>query len=274
MVEVNNHLMHVYSEGDGEKTFVFLAGGGTSSPLLDFKPLYCLLSDENRIAVVEKAGYGFSEITDSNRDIHTILHETREALQQAKIEGPYILVPLSMSGVETLYWAQTYPEEVEAIIGLDMAVPSVYEEMDIPMPLIRLGEFIAKTGLIRWLPMLDGSDLMNNKVLKEEDKALYEIVFYRRTLTKNMLNEVKEIKENARVVERGDKPEVPMLLFVSNGEDTGFDSKLWTELQQDFAKIYDQEIIKLDASHYIHHTEFKKIAEEMDEFIERMSSRD
>lgn len=172
-----------------------------------------------------------------------------------------------MSGVEALYWAQTYPEEVEAIIGLDMAVPSVYEEMDIPMLFIRLGEFIAKTGLIRWLPMLDGSDLMNNEVLKEEDKALYEIVFYRRTLTKNMLNEVKEIKENARAVERGDKPKVPMLLFVSNGEDTGFDYKLWTELQQDFAKIYDQEIIKLDASHYIHHTEFKKIAEEMDEFI-------
>lgn len=37
MVEVNGHKMHVYIEGDGEDTLVFMSGGGTSSPVLDFK---------------------------------------------------------------------------------------------------------------------------------------------------------------------------------------------------------------------------------------------
>lgn len=32
---------------------------GTCSPILDFKSLYSLLSDEYKIAVVEKFGYGF-----------------------------------------------------------------------------------------------------------------------------------------------------------------------------------------------------------------------
>lgn len=45
----------------------------------------------------------------------------RAALKSAKIEAPYILCPHSMSGIEALYWAQQYPEEVLAIIGLDMA---------------------------------------------------------------------------------------------------------------------------------------------------------
>ena len=48
--------------GDGEQTIVFLSGGGTSAPVLDFKPLWTKLSPTYTIAVVEKAGYGWSEV--------------------------------------------------------------------------------------------------------------------------------------------------------------------------------------------------------------------
>lgn len=64
MVEVNGHNMSIYVEGEGDKTIVFLSGGGTCSPILDFKSLYSLLSDDYRIVVVEKFGYGFSDIVD------------------------------------------------------------------------------------------------------------------------------------------------------------------------------------------------------------------
>jgi len=136
LVEVNGHKMHVYTEGNGEETLVFMSGGGTSSPVLDFKSLYSLLSDKYRIIVIEKAGYGFSEITDTDRHIDTILSETREALLKSGVEGPYILFPHSMSGIEALNWAQVYPDEIKAIIGLDMAVPSAYENLDINMSLV------------------------------------------------------------------------------------------------------------------------------------------
>lgn len=268
MVDVNDHLMHVYQEGEGEKTLVFLSGGGTSSPVIDFKPVYSLLSNSYRTAVIEKAGYGFSEVTNSTRDIHTILSETREALEKANVEGPYILVPHSMSGIEALYWAQTYSEEVEAIIGLDMAVPAAYEEMDIPMPLIRLGEFAARTGFIRWLPMLEGSAPMQSEMLTEEDKAVYETVFYRRTSTKNMINEIQEIEENAKIVKEGEKVEVPILLFVSNGEDTGFQPDVWKRLQREFAEEGDRKWIELDAPHYLHHYMDQEIVEEIVNFVD------
>lgn len=64
LVEVNGHNMSVYTEGEGDKTLVFMSGGGTCSPILDFKSLYSLLSSEYKIAVVEKFGYGFSDIVD------------------------------------------------------------------------------------------------------------------------------------------------------------------------------------------------------------------
>lgn len=40
LVEVDGYNMSVYIEGEGDKTIVFLSGGGTCSPILDFKSLY------------------------------------------------------------------------------------------------------------------------------------------------------------------------------------------------------------------------------------------
>jgi hypothetical protein len=61
LVAVNGHRLHVYSEGAGEPTLVFLSGSGTTAPTLDFRGLYRRLSDEYRIVVVERAGYGWSD---------------------------------------------------------------------------------------------------------------------------------------------------------------------------------------------------------------------
>lgn len=269
MVEVNGHQMHIYKEGKGEETFVFMAGGGTSSPVLDFKSLYSLLSDQYEIAVVEKAGYGFSEITETKRDIATILSETREALMKAGLEAPYILVPHSMSGIEALYWAQTYPEEVDAIIGLDMAVPAAYEEMEIPLPILRLGQLAANIGLTRWIPQLAESDAIQFGTLSQAEQDLYRLILYRRTSTTNMINEVEHIKKNARLVADTDLPTAPMLLFSSNGEGTGWDKDTWIGFQSDFVSEQSQmKLITLDGPHYIHNHEYERIAEEMKQYIE------
>ena len=112
LVEVDGHQMSVYVEGNGNKTIVFMSGGGTCSPILDFRSLFSTLSDNYKIVVVEKFGYGFSDVVDKERSIDSILEDTRTALAKAGIEGPYVLCPHSMSGIEALYWAQQYPEEV------------------------------------------------------------------------------------------------------------------------------------------------------------------
>lgn len=268
MIEVNDHNIHVYAEGNGEETLVFMSGGGTSSPMLDFKSLYILLSDEYNIAVVEKAGYGFSEVTDSKRDINTILSETREALKKSGVEGPYILFPHSMSGIEALYWAQKYPGEVRAIIGLDMAVPEMYKEYQINMITIRLGAFAADVGLTRWIPGLLESDAIKYGTLTNEEKKLYKMIFYRRTATKTMINEVKSIKTNAKMINEQKITNIPMLMFSSNGQGTGWVKEVWRGYQRDFiSDIKNGSLIEIDSSHYIHNIDYVQIAKESKEFI-------
>ena len=96
LIDINGNNMSIYMEGSGSKTLVFLSGAGTCSPILDFKSLYSLLSDDYRIVVVEKFGYGYSDVVDEDRNIQTILSETRLALNKAGIEGPYVLCPHSI----------------------------------------------------------------------------------------------------------------------------------------------------------------------------------
>ncbi len=270
-VMVNGHLMNVYTEGSGDITLVFMSGGGTCSPVLDFKTLYSRLSDTYRVAVVEKAGYGFSEITDGSRDIDTVLSETRQALALAEIDGPYVLCPHSMSGIEALYWAQQYPEEVTAIIGLDMSVPQAYEKYQINMPLIRLGAFTAATGITRWFSGLAESDAIKYGTLTDDEKALYKVIFYRRTATADMLNEVQQIQTNAEKVAGQGIPDVPILIFSSNGKGTGWDEQAWRGFQSGYIDACkDGTLIELDCSHYIHDIEYEKIALEIRKYLNEL----
>lgn len=268
LVEVNGHNMSVYIEGKGDKTLVFLSGGGTCSPILDFKSLYSLLTDEYKIVVVEKFGYGFSDVVDEKRDIDTILSETRMALDKAEVQGPYILCPHSMSGLEALYWAQKYPKEVEAIIGLDMAVPDYYDEMNISIPVMKAGQYGAALGITRWIPSLAESDAMKFGTLSDKEKEIYKAVFYQRTATVTMINEVKTVKDNANVVKEKGVPQVPMLLFVSNGSGgTGFTEERWRSIPKEYISASENaRFIELDCPHYVHDYKYEEIGKEIRNF--------
>ncbi len=269
LVEVNGHNMSVYTEGNGDKTLVFMSGGGTCSPILDFKSLYSLLSNEYKIAVVEKFGYGFSDVVDEARDIDTMLSETRMALKKADAEGPYVLCPHSMSGLEALYWAQKYPEEVEAIVGLDMAVPGYYDEMNISIPILKLGQYGAALGIIRWVPGLAESDAIKYGTLSDKEKEIYRALFYQRTATVTMINEAKVVKDNANSVKKNGIPQVPMLLFISDGSGgTGFTKEKWRSIPKEYISGSDNaSYIELDCPHYVHDYEFEEISKEIRNFI-------
>lgn len=270
LVDVGGHNMSVYVEGTGNKMLVFMSGGGTCSPILDFRSLYSILSDQYRIAVVEKFGYGFSDVVDKDRDIDSILEDTRTALAAAGLHAPYVLCPHSMSGLEALYWAQKYPDEVSAIIGLDMAVPGYYDSMDINMPLMRVAGWAANMGVTRFIPGISESDAVRYGTLSDEEKEIYRAVFYSRTATATMLNETERVKENAEKVDSMGVPQLPVLLFISDGSgSTGFDKETWRKIPIEYiSRIDDGHYIELDCPHYVHDYEYETISESIIAFLQ------
>ena len=270
VVEVDGHDMSVYIEGEGDTTLVFMSGAGTCSPILDFKSLYSLLSDEYKIAIVEKFGYGFSEIVDKNRDIDSMLEDTRTALTAAGLDAPYVLCPHSMSGLEALYWSQKYPDEVTSIIGLDMAVPQYYDNMKINVPLMRAASLAAGMGITRLIPGLAESEAIRHGTLSDSEKEIYKAVFYSRTATVTMINETESVKENSEKVNSMGVPQIPMLLFISDGSGgTGFDKETWRRIAIEYiSQVEGGKYIELDCPHYVHDHEYETISEKIIEFLQ------
>lgn len=275
LVRVNEHDMHVYAEGNGDHHIVFMAGGGTSSPTLDFKPLWSSLLPKHRIIVVEKAGYGWSEVANVSREIDFILEETRSALALAGETPPYVLAPHSMSGLEAIRWAQKYPEEVEAIIGLDPAIPEVYDVLDIPPNIVQsLASFAARAGLLRLVPAVaNSSAAIASGNLSAEDEETYRALFYRRTVTANMVEEAKQVVLNAEKVAKDPVPvETPMYFFISDGDEIGLSD--WPSLLSDYTEqLRTGKYLHLDAGHYLHTYEPEHIAKEVDEFLDSLQKK-
>ncbi|MEZ7582042.1 alpha/beta fold hydrolase [Streptococcus sp. 27098_8_74] len=267
MVSVNGHDMSVFVKGNGPQTLVFLSGAGTASPILDFKDLYDGLSKQYKIVVVERAGYGYSEDTSKSREVSEVLSETRQALAKAQVSGPYIILSHSMASLETLLWQEKYPSEIQAVIGLDWALPESYSQLRMHSQILRMARLGSQLGLLRYIP---SRLYVPNENLSSSDRRLYQRIAYRQILSQAMLNESLSVKKNAKKVASSIDSQIPTLLMVSNGGGTGFSQKDWRHYATSFAK--DQKNIEVtfyDSPHYLYHYPTKEVAAKIEEFIKK-----
>lgn len=261
LVSVNGHKIHVYIQGNKQApAIVFMSGHCTVAPVYDFKVLYEKLLHDFRVIVIEKYGYGYSDICESPCDIDTLVSIQRQALSNVGETGPYILAPHSMSGLEAIRWKQQFPDEVAAIIGIDMATPlsfSVWTEEDLSKT-IRLMRVVRKLKLA---PLLG---TLNHLSLTEDEIQQHKLLKKRNTFNICCINEAEEVLRNARIVGEAGNIQCRMLLFSSNGEDQERD---WVQNQQKFAAIMGARLISYDCGHYIHHFKSDEMCKEIIRFI-------
>ena len=260
-VTINEHKMHVYKDGNADApAIVFMSGHCTVSPVYDFKVLYEKLLPNFRVIVIEKFGYGYSDIFDSPCDIDTLVSVQRQALDALGEAGPYILVPHSMSGIEAIRWKQKFPEEVAAIIGIDMATPlsfSVWTDKQIKQTVLLM-------KVLRFLRLASALSAVSNLSLTEDEFEQHKLLKKRNTFNICCINEAREVLNNARVVGEDGDIQCPTLMFSSNGKDQ---EKDWVENQEKFASSMGARLISYDCSHYIHHFKSDEMCKEIIEFV-------
>jgi pimeloyl-ACP methyl ester carboxylesterase len=260
-VTINEHKIHVYRAGNANApAIVFMSGHCTVAPVYDFKVLYEKLLHNFRVIVIEKFGYGYSDICDSPCDIDTLVSIQRQALTALGESGPYILAPHSMSGIEAIRWKQKFPDEVSAIVGIDMATPlsfSVWTEQQIEKT-VRL------MRVLRTLKLANILSSVSTLSLTEDEIKQHKLLKKRNVFNVCCVNEAREVLKNARIVGEGGNIQCPTLLFSSNGEDQ---EKDWVENQQKFAMSMGAKLIGYDCGHYIHHFKSDEMCEEIIKFI-------
>ena len=265
LVPVNEHQINVYVEGTGPETIVILSGAGIASPILDFKDLSDSLAKRYKVVIVERAGYGYSDDSNHSRDVMEVLSETRQALSQANIIEPFIILSHSMASLESLAWQEKYPDEVKTLVGLDWALPASYENLKQNQTLITVAFWSSKIGLLRYFPE---SFYIKNSTLTENERKQYKILAYKQLMSQAMLNESRLVKENAKKVPSSINLKIPTLLLVSNGQGTSFGQSEWQHFAEKFASEQSNvKVIYMDVPHDLYHYQNHEVVSRIEDFL-------
>ncbi|GIP26596.1 alpha/beta hydrolase [Paenibacillus sp. J23TS9] len=261
-VSVDGKNMNVLIQGDGKETIVLLPGYGTAAPALDFKLLIDELSPYYKVVAVEPFGYGLSDGTEKDRTTENIVSEVHEALQQLNI-NQYILMGHSITGIYGINYVNKYPNEVTAFVGIDSSVPT-QPGMDVKFPL-KTFAFLKKSGLQRLMVNFGSSPYAG---LPFDDRTVEQMkmISNKNSNSSTMLNEMDHISSNFKGAQGLTFPkDLPLLLF-AQADNQGVPG--WIPLHE--GQIKDSvhgKLITMDGSHYLHHTKFKEIAEDVRAFM-------
>lgn len=265
-VTIHHKKIHIFRQGDLEKPkLVFLAGSATVAPVYDFKVLYEKLANDFRIIVIEKFGYGYSDIFESSCNIDTIVSTEKQALDMIGETKPYILVPHSMSGLEAIRWKQKYPDDIMAIIGIDMATPLAYRSWTDKRvaKMIKMVEIASKLKLYK-IPLLYP---LNNRCLTKNEIIQQKLLMNRNAFNRCYINEGKELLQNVSIVSEHGTIKCPTLLFSSNGKQI---DKYWVKSQQEFAELMNAKLITYDCGHYIHYYKSNEMRTSIINFVNKL----
>ena len=267
IINVKGHNMHIFGKGNGSATVVFTSGWRTPSPYVDLYPLYNEISKYTRIVVYDRPGYGWSDVSNSPRDIDTITKEIHELLEKSGEKPPYILVGHSIGSFEVLRFTQLHKNEVKGVILIDGLDPNMYPTAEKPSIydlmftsiFNNLVNVANKTGIIRLLFIVPSFyspkifSFRNRLSLAPEDlKKLDEVMFLKTLNNRSQIDEDRNKEVNAfRVASSGNINDVPLRIITSeelnnyqNSKESQLNLKKWS--------TDSKQIIVKDSRHYIH----------------------
>ena len=280
VVEVNGHNMVVDIKGeDNETTIILLPGWGSSSPVLEFLPLAEELSKDFRVITIEPFGYGLSDRVGTERVISVVVEELHECTQKLGCDQ-YYLMPHSLSGLYSLYWANAYPQEVKGFIGIDPSVPKQSDEEPLPISMAalnKLSAYFQKAVNVLGITRLRSIGHSENAIYADtvypySDKELevFRILSMDYAYSKNIMNEIKHMEGSLESVRDMKFPEtVPVLQFVSGDNCELLET--WELLHREVITETDMsEVLRLEGGHYLHFERKQELIEKVREWVRKV----
>ena len=256
LVDVDGKQMNVAVFGDGAQTIVLTPGAGTASPVADFAPVIEGLADDYRVIAVEPFGYGLSDQADTPRTTENIVSEVHEAVAGFGVDE-YILMGHSITGIYGLSYANTYPDEVTAFVGIDTSVPEQPGMDEVPA-IIQAAPALRGLGILRVVTGLTGNPLEGNPAYSEVDIDRLNVLAMRNTMAPTYIDEVNHLGKNFAAAQGTTFPkDLPLLLMYQAANP---DFPTWNALHEAQAASVDFAVThEIDADHYLHHTKSDEV---------------
>lgn len=138
IVDVGGHYLYFYCSGRGAPTVILEAGfGGSTRAWSEVQPPIATFT---RVCSYDRAGLGASEPGPKARTSKTIADELDELLENARIDGPYVLVGHSFGGMHLRVFADEHGDDVAGVVFVDSSHPDATARLRAALPPERPGE--------------------------------------------------------------------------------------------------------------------------------------
>lgn len=239
-----------------ERTIVFLPAAGEFAPSISYRKFLNEISKDNKIVVLEPFGYGLSDETDKPRTVENVVSELHGAVDQLGIDK-YYLMAHSWGGVDSLLWANEYPEEVQGFIGIDPSVPGMEElkmahirVVDIEALAANIGRAVDFIGMNRLMTILSGTDL-DESLFSAEEIEKYRFLSLNKAYTSNIADEISGAKASLKSLSGKKFPDsVPVLDLVSS--DNCKELPEWKTIHEAVGSNNpDSRLVVVEGDHYL-----------------------
>ena len=269
LVEVAGGSLNVVRAGtEGGQPLVLLSGLGTIAPALDFAPLIRELVDYD-VIVVERFGYGYSDMSARERTVENTSTELHEALSSLGIGKPYILAGHSIAGFYTLDYANRYPGEVAAVIGIDPTVPTTELEKPSAAGGINIAGILSAIGLVRTVVSIapESVDPTGDDFTKTELERMRQMTIWNFG-NAAVADESARVASNAAALRGLTYPEnIPVLQFLASDSVAAIPD--WLESHKNQLKgVNRHEIVELQGLHNLQWTQSPAMAKKITQFLQ------
>ena len=263
MVDVGGSSMHLHCTGEEGRAPTVVMDIGAGGNLLDWGSVQPGVAKFARVCSYDRGGAGWSDPGPHPRTSQQFVEDLHALLNNAGVEGPYVLVGHSLGGNNVQIYASRYPDEVAGMVLVDPQFYNYPSYLD-PEVLNALAGALPSPGSTLWtkflatisvtrLPYTFGEQTDENAAISTHAKNTYE------ALDETISLEESAKERRAATVSLGGKP----LMVLSAGardplpgasqEQSDRFNEAWTESQVDLTRVSQnsEQIIAEDSSHSI-----------------------
>ena len=236
----------MYIDCKGNKSPTVLIDVGIAGSSANWYKIAQTLSNDIRVCLYDRAGYGWSDPGRGERTTATIAHELNLLINKAEIPGPFVLVGHSFGGFTVRYLAAKFPKNVAGLVLVDSSHPEQISRL-------------SALDKVKQKPLVTG-----RKNLAPEDLSEFERKWYflnsSRKATLAQMGELKYFKESAyQVKHSGPIKDMPVAVLSRGiGQLPELDGvsleNEWQDMQKDLLKLSRNSwhLIVADSGHEIH----------------------
>jgi pimeloyl-ACP methyl ester carboxylesterase len=233
MVDVGSHELHIDCMGKGGPTVILESALGNSSP--HWVWVQREVAKTTRVCAYDRAGMGWSERGPEPRDAERVAGELHALLEDAGIEGPYVVAGHSYGGLYTRVFAARYPGETAGVVLVDSSHPEQFtrlpdgqENYAEARRLFAIAPLVARIGVVRLFELLPAPP-----GLPPQQRAQVEALNPSMRQVGTTADEFRATPETTAQARAADVPGDKSLAVVSAGKQ----SPAWLELQDELATL-------------------------------------